>query len=457
MMFLRRLNPTRTIVGRLFLWFWATFIVTALLAIWGSRLFFEDLQVVEIKPMELKNLQAVAQRLTRERFIRFPLEDALRRNSRGIRGRLIAVNVSTGTVISYNGPPLRENEKRDLIRLVNQQAPIGIKRGALKLIGPVFFEKQNQQYALFSAKLDMSEKQTPPVLLFLCIALITTVLLSWLFARSLTKPLLQIQSSAKRLAEGEWQTRVNIGSKRHDELGQLARDFNVMAAQLENMWGAQKRLLADVSHELRSPLTRLQMALGLAYQQNVDINTLERVEREAERMEALISQLLTLSRAEAGGANIKTCSLSQILDDVFKDANFEAATCSKQLQIETVPQKTVLADGIMLCRAVENVLRNAIRHSRLLTKVSFGEDEATWFIRIVDDGEGLSLDECKRIFSPFYRASLARERTSGGVGLGLSIAKAAVELHHGRIDAVPISGSGLQVTLIFPKELSSAP
>ncbi len=438
-------------MGRLFLWFWATFIVTSLLAIWGSRLFFEDLQVVQIKPREVEDLNQAIERMQRERFPSVPLHEALDRNSRGIRGRLVAVDIRDNRLVSGGGPPLRDNDKEDLLRLVNQTSPIAVKRGAFKILGPVFFERDNSRFALFAVKLDMPEKQTPPVLLFLAIALITTTLLSWLFAKTLTNPILHIQGSAKRLASGDWQTRVGKAAKRQDELGQLARDFNKMAEQLESMWGAQKRLLADVSHELRSPLARLQMALGLAHQQNVDPATLSRVEREADRMEALVSQLLTLSRAEAGEANMQKHALSLVLNDVLTDANFEVANKNKQLKIDDIPKKAVVIDSMMFCRAVENVLRNAIRHSKLVTHIAFSEDAQHWCIHITDDGDGLTSEECERIFSPFYRATLARERESGGVGLGLSIAKAAVELHHGRIIAEPSERGGLRVTMSFPK------
>lgn len=448
---LRSISPTRAIMGRLFLWFWATFIVTSLLAIWGSRLFFEDLQVVQIKPREVEDLNQAIERMQRERFQNVPLHEALDRNSRGIRGRLVAVDIRDNRLVSGGGPPLRDNDKEDLLRLVNQTSPIAVKRGAFKILGPVFFERDNSRFALFAVKLDMPEKQTPPVLLFLAIALITTTLLSWLFAKTLTNPILHIQGSAKRLASGDWQTRVGKAAKRQDELGQLARDFNKMAEQLESMWGAQKRLLADVSHELRSPLARLQMALGLAHQQNVDPATLSRVEREADRMEALVSQLLTLSRAEAGEATMQKHALSLVLNDVLTDANFEAANKNKQLRIDDIPKKTVVIDSMMFCRAVENVLRNAIRHSKLVTHIAFSEDAQHWYIHITDDGDGLTSEECERIFSPFYRATLARERESGGVGLGLSIAKAAVELHHGRIIAEPAERGGLRVTMSFPK------
>ncbi|WP_334021473.1 ATP-binding protein [Alteromonas sp. S015] len=448
---LSSISPTRAIMGRLFLWFWATFIVTSLLAIWGSRLFFEDLQVVQIKPREVEELNQAIERMQRSRFQSLPLQEALDRNSRGVRGRLVAVNIRDNRLNSGGGPPLRDNDKEDLLRLVNQTSPIAVKRGAFKILGPVFFERDNSRFALFAVKLDMPEKQTPPVLLFLAIALITTTLLSWLFAKTLTNPILHIQGSVKRLASGDWQTRVGKAAKRQDELGQLARDFNKMAEQLESMWGAQKRLLADVSHELRSPLARLQMALGLAHQQNVDPATLSRVEREADRMEALVRQLLTLSRAEAGEANMQKYSLSLVLNDVLTDANFEVANKNKQLKVDDVPKTTVVIDSMMFCRAVENVLRNAIRHSKLVTHIAFSEDAQHWCIHITDDGDGLTRDECERIFSPFYRATLARERESGGVGLGLSIAKAAVELHHGRIIAEPAERGGLRVTLSFPK------
>ena len=448
---LRSISPTRAIMGRLFLWFWATFIVTALLAIWGSRLFFEDLEIVAIQPREIADLNQVVEHLQNSRFQNAPLHGPLDRFSRGGRGRMVAVDMSNNRLISGGGPPLRENDKEDLLRLVNQTSPIAVKRGAFKILGPVFFERNGTRFALFTVRLEMPEKQTPPVLLFFSIALITTILLSWLFAKSLTNPILRIQSSAKRIANGDWQARVGRAAKRHDELGQLSRDFNKMAEQLESMWGAQKRLLADVSHELRSPLARLQMALGLAHQQNVDPETLARVEREADRMEALVSQLLTLSRAEAGQATMEKQMLSLVLNDVLTDANFEAANKSKQLKIDDIPKKTVFIDSMMLCRAVENVLRNAIRHSSFLTHISFSEDDEQWSIHITDDGEGLTVEECERIFSPFYRATLARERESGGVGLGLSIAKAAVELHHGRIIAEPVKRGGLRVTLSFPK------
>jgi two-component system sensor histidine kinase CpxA len=446
-----RINPVRGIMGRLFLWFWATFIVTALLAFWGSRLFFHELQIEALDPKERAVLNDTRDRILSTRNAPLSLEPILRRGSRGIKGRLLAIELDSKRVVNSGGPRLRENEREDLDRLLSQTSPISIKRGAIKTTGPLFFERNNKRYALFIMRFEGPSDNVPPYSLFLGIALITTTLLSWLFAKSLTGPILGIQKSAKHLANGDWSTRVPHAETRQDELGQLARDFNRMAAQLEQMWGAQKRLLADVSHELRSPLARLQMALGLAHQQNIDPVTLSRIEREAERMEDLIAHLLTLSRAEAGDASLSEVPLPTVLHDVLTDASFEAANKNKQLSISDVPDISVNVDAIMLCRAVENVLRNAIRHSKARVDVHFETSEHDWEIQIIDDGDGLSSEECKRVFSPFYRASLARERASGGVGLGLSIAKAAVELHDGKIIAAPGEKGGLRVSLSFPK------
>jgi two-component system sensor histidine kinase CpxA len=303
--------------------------------------------------------------------------------------------------------------------------------------------------------MDLPGENAPPFVLFLCIALVTTTLLSWLFAKSLTRPILRLQKSARSLSTGNWEARIDNTEKRQDELGQLGRDFNSMAGQLEKMWTGQKRLLADISHELRSPLARLQMALGLAHQQNVDPASLARIEREAERMEALVSQLLELSRAENGVTTFSSYSLSLLFRDIFTDGQFEAANSNKALDINEIPKLTVLVDQVLLCRAVENVLRNAIRHSTYLTTVEFTVTDTEWSVTVCDDGEGLSSEECERVFAPFYRATLARERASGGVGLGLSIAKAAVELHHGAIKAVTREEGGLSVTLSFPRKLEN--
>ena len=178
-----RINPTRGIMGRLFLWFWATFIVTALLAFWGSRLFFHELQIEAIDPKERTVLNNTLARILSERNAPLPLETILRRGSRGGKGRLLAIELDSKRVIVSGGPRIRKSDRKDLERLLSQTSPISIKRGAIKTTGPLSFERNNKRYALFMMRFEEPSDTVPPITLLLGIALITTSLLSWLFAR----------------------------------------------------------------------------------------------------------------------------------------------------------------------------------------------------------------------------------------------------------------------------------
>ncbi|WP_232230552.1 MULTISPECIES: HAMP domain-containing protein [unclassified Alteromonas] len=240
---LKKLNPTRAIMGRIFLWFWATFIVTAALAIVGTRFFFEELEVVDITPQDVRTLSASVTRLERERRQTIPLVKLLNRLERETRGRLVAINTENKQIITPPGAPVRDKDAKAMQKLIGQETAIAIKRGPIKYSGPMLFNYANKQYALFTVKLDRAAENKPSFLLLLSIAIITTSILSWLFARSLTTPILHIQSSAKKLANGQWNTRVGHASKRYDELGQLARDFNIMAEKLESMWGGAKTVV----------------------------------------------------------------------------------------------------------------------------------------------------------------------------------------------------------------------
>lgn len=450
MNWLKGLNPMRAIMGRLFLWFWVTFILTAALAVWGSRLFFHELEVGAASDREIHELSKVRERLEEPRGWRGPLPMLLDRSARNMSYRVIAFDFAEKRLIHGPGMPLPRGAFKDIQGIANQSAPLSIKRGALSFIGPIQYDRGGKNYAVFLAKFNSPEDKYQPFVYFFIVALITTTLLSWLFAKSLTRPIIRVQRSARSLASGNWKERIQESDIRNDELGKLARDFNSMADQLEKLWNGQQRLLADISHELRSPLARLQMALGLAHQQNIDSATLDRIDREAQRMEALIKQLLDLSRVESGKREYQNYRLPLLLQDILTDAQFEAANRNKVLDIDEIPSIDIQANGVLLCRAIENVLRNALRYSRYQTRISFEVTENHWSVCIQDDGEGLSTAECERIFAPFYRASLARERESGGVGLGLSIAKAAVDLHDGSIKATPNQGTGLSVTLTFP-------
>ncbi len=398
---------------------------------------------------DLSRLDSVVERLRHAQDADEPIDRVLERFSRVSRFRLLAVNLDT-MELSRGGPPVHPRGRDDLIRVAKQAAPIQLSRGGVQFTGPRHVMFHGVKYALFVGTIKGPPGQDGKLPWVIGVAVVITMLLSYLFAKSLVKPIVQLQESTRSLAQGDWETRATTAATRHDEIGQLARDFNSMAEQLERMWNGQQRLLADISHELRSPLARLQMALGLAHQQNVDPTTLQRIEREAERMESLIAQLLQLTKAEAGKPEMTPCRIDRLLEDVMADAHFEATNRNKHFEVDCLPVVDVVVNAPLICSAIENVIRNAIHYSTQLVQVSVTADEHCWKVTIKDDGPGLTAQECARIFAPFYRASLARERESGGVGLGLAIAKAAVDLHHGSITAVPGKKDGLDVTFTLP-------
>lgn len=280
----------------------------------------------------------------------------------------------------------------------------------------------------------------------------------WL-ARYLTTPLLKLRTTTNELAEGNLGARVATKLvKRRDEVGQLGRDFNVMAEQLESMVKAQQRLLGDISHELRSPLARLGVALGLARQRSgPEANgALDRIERESDNLNEMISQLLTLTKLESGTDSRKRTdvNLAALVREVADDADFEARSLNRSVQIVSSDDCSINGVEELLRSAVENVVRNAVRYTPegtavevALHKQNGGTDNFA-VISVRDRGNGVPDDALERIFRPFYRTEDARDRQSGGgTGLGLAITERAVRMHGGSVQAVNATGGGLAVEL----------
>ncbi len=280
----------------------------------------------------------------------------------------------------------------------------------------------------------------------------------WL-ARYLTTPLLKLRTTTNELAEGNLGARIGTKlSKRRDEVGQLGRDFNVMAERLESMVKAQQRLLGDISHELRSPLARLGVALGLARQRSGPEATgaLDRIERESDNLNEMISQLLTLTRLESNtdGRKRTDVDLAALVRDVAEDADYEARSQNRAVQVVSSDDCSIKGVEELLRSAVENVVRNAVRYTPEGTAVEValrkqnGGSNNFAVISVRDRGHGVPEDSLDKIFRPFYRTEDARDRQSGGgTGLGLAITERAVRLHGGSVQAANASGGGLSVEM----------
>ena len=294
----------------------------------------------------------------------------------------------------------------------------------------------------------------------LIILVIGGIFCYWL-ARYITKPLAKLQTTTNQLAEGDLSARVGTNlAKRRDEVGELGRDFNTMAERLESMVKAQQRLLGDISHELRSPLARLGVALGLARKRSgSEANgALDRIERESEQLNEMISQLLTLTRLESGtdGRKRSEVDLEALVREVSDDADFEARSLNRSVQVVASDKCSINGVEDLLRSAVENVVRNAVRFTPEGTAVEValrkqnGSRDNFAVITVRDRGNGVPAESLEKIFRPFYRTEDARDRQSGGgTGLGLAITERAVRMHGGTVEAANSPEGGLTVEMRF--------
>ncbi len=275
-------------------------------------------------------------------------------------------------------------------------------------------------------------------------------------ARYISSPIGKLRRATQKLADGDLQTRVSskIG-KRHDEVAKLAEDFDEMAERIENLIMSQKRLTQDISHELRSPLARMNVALELVRNKaNAESKPLlERIETESQRLNEMISRLLVLAKLESGTPDFdkRTVNLSKLVEQIVADADFEARANSKEVKILSNDEIKVVGNENLLRSAIENVLRNAVRYTKDETKVdvSLKKNGKNAIITVQDRGDGVPESELKQLFRPFYRVGEARERKTGGIGLGLAIAERAVHAHKGTIKAEN-NANGLKVEINLP-------
>jgi signal transduction histidine kinase len=280
------------------------------------------------------------------------------------------------------------------------------------------------------------------------VMVLVIVLMGGILAVHLAMPLRQLRRVVDRFAQGELSARAR--SARRDEIGELSRAFDEMAGRIETLLAAERRLLQDVSHELRSPLARLNFAVELARTGADREAALARVRKEADRMAALIGELLQLTRVEGSPTTqrLEELHLAGLLQAIVRDCSLEAEARACRLLLQTDRAAIVIGDRELLHRAAENVIRNAIHHappgSSVEVSLELREDAATIIVR--DYGPGVPEELLGAIFKPFFRVEDDRSRASGGTGLGLAIARRAVELHHGRITARNAS-PGLVVVL----------
>ena len=279
----------------------------------------------------------------------------------------------------------------------------------------------------------------------------------FVLARSLTSPIKKLRKATQIISMCDYSTRVKLSGKRGDEIVDLGHDFNIMAEKTQSLLHSQKRMLSDISHELRSPLTRQKVALELARKQSEGGTPhLARIALESERINELIDQLLTLTRLESNLEQAKEpVKLNKLLNKIIVDVEFEMGNKKGKIKFNTFDNINILGYAEMLKRALENVIRNALYYTapKRGIKVELTVKNECVIILVQDYGPGVPDKYLKQIFKPFFRVSESRKRDSGGTGIGLAIAQQAVIHHGGQIKARNIDGAetGLQVEICLPE------
>jgi two-component system sensor histidine kinase CpxA len=291
--------------------------------------------------------------------------------------------------------------------------------------------------------------------------MVVSALFSFLLAWYVAAPLTKIRASTRRFAEGDLDARVGeLTFGRSAEMTALASEFDEMAARIKALIESHRRLVRDVSHELRSPLARLRVALELARDgDDAQVHaSLDRIESESARLESMLAQALELSRLETQRrAAQDTVALDQLLEDVITNADYEGAPRGRKVVLADCERQMLNGSSDALYSAFENVIRNALAYTQDGTTVTVRllrdpRDPRCALVTVRDHGPGVADAELKRIFEPFYRTDSARTRASGGTGLGLAIARSAVEWHGGSICARNAEGGGLEVAIKLPTQ-----
>ena len=291
------------------------------------------------------------------------------------------------------------------------------------------------------------------------VALLVSGFICYLLTRYLTTPILQLREAAQQLAAGDLNTRAGVGiNRRNDELGDLVRDFNAMAGRIEELISQQRQLIYDVSHELRSPLARLNVALDLGRERKGNDSAFDHMERDLDRLNEMIGRLLTIAKLDNSSTPMQMApvNLAELVSQVVHDAEFESQERGVVVKLMAEKQHLVRGSVKLLHSAIENVVRNAIHYTvvgSLVNVLLESKDTTDEFVRLIvrDHGPGVPELELANIFQPFYRVADARDRQSGGTGLGLAIADRIVKIHGGSIHAENASPQGLQVEIFLPQ------
>lgn len=452
MRFLHSLNPLRYLASRIFLWFWLVLLITVFGTVLLSRTLTEQ---TEIRRLPQGIAAQIQQQLNRFEHVGNVdvLMTALQRHQ---PDRWLVVDTSSNDVLSDTDLP-RDFDRNWLTELSQLSRPRWLKHRNVSLAGPFLLQINGRSLALYQKRerpplpwWAMHNLPQPVMLLFL---LLISAVASFVLAVSISRPLRELLQRNMEFADGKLDSRVNNLIKRQDELGLLGHSFNTMAERISALLTNQQRLLRDISHELRSPLARAQLAIGLSERQQ-NLQQLPRIKQELDRLDAMLDELLTFSKLDAGQYQLDKhhFNLTELVAEIIDVNKVEADAKQQTVSLFSDTQIESYADSHLIGRAIENILRNAIKYSPPGSEVSCKLTSDTDFvtISITDQGPGLTTEQLDAVFQPFYRVSDSRTSSTGGTGLGLAIVAQIVRQHAGSVVASVKASGGLCVTVQIP-------
>jgi two-component system, OmpR family, sensor histidine kinase CpxA len=462
---MQRTQNMRSLFLKIFFWFWATVIVTGVALVltfileprsvpsrWHATLAdtarYSGTIAVETAEREgIGKTSAYLDRLAHETHMTACLFDT-------------AGNVLAGT---------RCNDFMSMVpRVTASRAPdlsmrYGIARAALNLTG------QSGRIYIFATELPAGPRAAlginrAAIALQWSVALLVSGLICYFLTRYITTPILRLQEMSQKLAGGDLSVRAGTGlARRQDEIGDLIRDFNAMASRIEELVSRQRQLSSDVSHELRSPLARLNVALDLGRQRKGNDPAFDQMEEDIRILDEMIGRLLTIAKLDMSPSQVSMMEvdLEDLVSQIVRNAEFESGDSHGGIRFTSSGRCSVWGNADLLQSAIENVIRNAVRYTQKGTSVEVNmqcEDlQARPGIRLSvrDYGPGVPEPELLKIFQPFYRVADARDRQSGGTGLGLAIADRVVRIHGGTIRAENAATGGLRIEIVLPLSSSA--
>jgi two-component system sensor histidine kinase CpxA len=450
----------KSLFARIFLWFWITGTITLLASV--SVIVFEHHAVRPSSPLILEDTS---------RFFGTTVADVLEESGReAAKIYLLELSKNTrmeGCLFDEEARPLvgeRCAEVQDQARLVSaagDNKPLGEGERVENALGIQSASKRNY---IFVSQAATGSRLSPTyelgtLALRALVAVVASGVVCLLLARYLTRPILRLRTATQRVAAGQLDARVEGGVARNgDDLAGLACDFNSMADQIQALVTSQRQLLYDISHELRSPLARINVALDTLRSRSASEPLLVRIETDLRQLNEMIGRILTVAKLEtnSGLASFAPVSLMPLIESIAYDADFEAQERETRVQVVEGDEAMVNGDPGLLRSAIENVVRNAVRFTAPGTSVEIrfrvrntGEQPRAR-LSVRDYGPGVAEEDLRNIFKPFYRVTDSGSRNTEGVGLGLAITDKIIRLHGGTTSATNMEKGGLQVEIELP-------